>query len=112
MIVLVEICPTRLGGLIQDSEGNSVLSFFGPMGVCHVNIAELEALCIGLWEAHRLNLQSIVVEGDSACVRWASDSCCASWILNTVDKFHDLARELEISLVHVLRSANLVADSL
>lgn len=53
------------GGVIQDRNGNLILSYSGPAGVCSVNIVEVVALLTGLREAFGLNLYGILVECSS-----------------------------------------------
>ena len=72
-----------VGGLVRNDKGVVLLCYSGPTGFCSINKAELMALNIGLQEAFCLNLQNLIVEGDSACViRWASSSCNYSWYLS------------------------------
>lgn len=50
----------------------SILSFSSPANVYSINKAEMEAMRFSLQEARWLNLQNILVEGDSlGGNRWA-----------------------------------------
>lgn len=51
--------------------GLPILSFSSPMGHYYANEAELLTIDEGFREAHRSNLQHIVVEGDSFCTIWS-----------------------------------------
>lgn len=55
-----------LGGVIHDALGN-FHNFSSSAGFCSVNITELEAMCVVFLEAHRLNLQRLIVESNSLC---------------------------------------------
>ncbi|RWR73880.1 WD40 repeat [Cinnamomum micranthum f. kanehirae] len=87
---------------------------WGPAVVCSANEVELLAIRIGLREALLLNLPNLIVEGDSfRAIQWAKASAKAPWKLaGVVDGILDLARSLQVTFSHVLRSANSEADFL
>lgn len=57
-------CPHPLG-VIQDCEGETILSFSALVGFFSVNKAEVKAMRIGLYLACQLNLWNILLEGDA-----------------------------------------------
>lgn len=62
-----------IGGVFRDSASESILSLSGLVGSCSVNKAEMLSMRTSLMEAHLLNLQNLMVEGNSLCaIRWAS----------------------------------------
>ena len=72
----------RVGDLVRNDKGVVLLSYSGTVGFCSINKAELLAFNIGLPEASRLNLQNLIMEGDSTYViRWASNSPNYPWYL-------------------------------
>lgn len=58
---------TGMGGLIHDSEGRVLLSFFGVASFGSINMAELETMYFGFLEARRMDFQHIAAEGNSLC---------------------------------------------
>lgn len=86
----------------------SILSFSSPANVYSVNKAEMEAMRFSLQEARRLNLQNILVEGDSlGSNRWAPWS-----FADIVEEVSDIGNALVASYSHVKRSANRAANLL
>lgn len=86
----------------------SILSFSSPANVYSVNKAEMEAMRFSLQEARRLNLQNILVEGDSlGSNRWAPWS-----LADIVEEVSDIGNALVASYSHVKRSANRAANPL
>lgn len=103
-----------IGGLIKDSEAACILLFSGPLGVCSVNEAGLVALRTGLRECVNLGLSNIIVEGDSWCAsRWVAGSSIPLWrFVYAAKEVLEIALMLNACFVHVLQSANEVADLL
>lgn len=55
-----------MGDLIRNSEGDVLLTLWDS-GFGTVNMAKMETLCFGLWEARHLYLCRIMVEGNYVC---------------------------------------------
>lgn len=68
---------------------------------------------MGLRQPARLDLNSFVAEGDSLCATcWASGFSKLTWRLADIaEEVLDLAVKLNVSFVHMRRSANEVVDS-
>eukprot|EP00268_Persea_americana_P066521 TRINITY_DN906_c1_g1_i4.p1 TRINITY_DN906_c1_g1~~TRINITY_DN906_c1_g1_i4.p1 ORF type:complete len:123 (-),score=20.73 TRINITY_DN906_c1_g1_i4:193-561(-) len=103
-----------VGGVICNEDGNIILFYSSPTGVCSINKAELLALNIGLREASCLLPQRLLVEGDSSCViQWATQSSPPPWYLaEIIEEVLQLSGDLNVSFHHIMRSANAEADKL
>ena len=75
------------------------------------NKAELLALRASIHQATKLNLQRLIIEGDSYCViQWARQSSNPPWnLIYIIEEVVHLSRELNVSFHHV---ANYEADKL
>eukprot|EP00268_Persea_americana_P009744 TRINITY_DN13898_c0_g1_i2.p1 TRINITY_DN13898_c0_g1~~TRINITY_DN13898_c0_g1_i2.p1 ORF type:complete len:122 (-),score=12.31 TRINITY_DN13898_c0_g1_i2:137-502(-) len=102
-----------VGGLICDEDGNIILSYSGPTGVCSINKAELLALNIGLQEAFRLLPQRLLVGYSSCIIQWVTQSSSPPWYLvEIIEEVLQLSGDLNVSFHHIMRSANAEADPL
>lgn len=111
------------GGIIRNHEGTPMQIYFGNMGWDTNNSAELEGLWQGLTLAWNLNLQPLVVEGDSQILinmakRLQNISqarkIATRWRLEA--RLKDIEQLLRsnrvISFMHTKREGNKVADLL
>ena len=75
--------------MVCDSDGFTLLSYFGPTGHCSVNKAELLALLNGLRETNHLNLYNLRAERDKFCIiQWTSGEANPPWKM--VDIFEEV----------------------
>ncbi|CAN1783089.1 Putative ribonuclease H protein At1g65750, partial [Linum perenne] len=99
---------------IRDDSGRFVQAFTAIVGDCSITRAELSAIVQGLKLAWAIGLRKIVVQ---------SDSSTSISILQSVDTNHQHAilvadfqelksRNWDISIVHVFRESELLANSL
>ena len=110
--MMTSLLPLR-GGVIRD-EGNTLLAYSGPAGLCSITKAEVVALNIRLREALRLNPQLLVIEGDSSCaIKWASQPSSAPWYLaDIVGEVVVNSNKVHISFHLIKRDANSEVDCL
>ncbi|XP_077236540.1 uncharacterized protein LOC143878104 [Tasmannia lanceolata] len=102
------------GGIIGNSEGQSIMTFSGPAGICDANEAEAKALLAGLkWYASH-NLGPLIILGDSSkAIGWAKNLGGGPWHIHQIlDEIQDLARKSHPSLKHRRRTANSAVDAL
>lgn len=102
------------GCVIRDHDHNMIRVICGPLGACNATQAESNGLLMGLREIKRLKLRGYEVEGDPAVViSWGKGTCMCSWELALIIyEIRELMSLLFISLVHVDRSRNELADKL
>ena len=103
-----------LGGVIRDSDGSVIRSWFGSVDSSNVNEAEVFALLIGCHELLKLNGYSAIIEGDSfSAILWGFGKASHSWRLrNWVEEVQAISTQLGASFHHIPREANIIADSL
>eukprot|EP00268_Persea_americana_P051309 TRINITY_DN5655_c1_g1_i3.p1 TRINITY_DN5655_c1_g1~~TRINITY_DN5655_c1_g1_i3.p1 ORF type:complete len:113 (+),score=19.38 TRINITY_DN5655_c1_g1_i3:207-545(+) len=91
-----------------------ILSFSGLGSSNSANVAELLAIKAGLRGAKRLNIQILIIEGDSFCaIQWASGVAKEPWkVTGVVWEISDLAKGIQVSFSHIDRSANSKAERL
>lgn len=106
--------PSSNVSVIRGSSTKCMLSFVGPSCFGSANKTELLAVRMGLRQPARLDLNSFVAEGDSLCAAsWASGFSKLPWRLAVIaEEVLDLAVKLNVSFVHMRRSANEVVDSM
>eukprot|EP00253_Pinus_taeda_P007130 PITA_07130 len=111
------------GGIIRNHEGSLLQIYFGNIGWDTNNSAELEGLWQGLTLAWNLNLQPLVMEGDSQIlINMAkhlqngsqANKIATSWRLEArlKDIEHLLRNNRVISFMHTKRGGNKVTDLL
>ncbi|XP_077224192.1 uncharacterized protein LOC143857628 [Tasmannia lanceolata] len=103
-----------ISDVIRDGNGNTIMSFSGPAGLCDANEAEARPLLFGLRWFNLHKLGPLIVEGDSSnSIAWAASRCAGPWKLtNILDEIRDLMRSIHPQLVHMHRSMNSTADAL
>lgn len=111
------------GGILRNHEGTPLKIYFGNIGWDTNNSTELEGLWQGLLLAWNLNLQPLIVEGDSQIlINMATHiqngsqarKVATSWRLearlNAIEQ--DLRNNRAISFTHTKREGNKIADLL
>lgn len=90
-------------GVIRSEEGNTLLSYSGPVGFYSVNKAELLALNTSLREATCLNPQHLFIERDPLrVIQLATESSRPPWYLaDTIEEVVELSHNLNVSLHHI-----------
>ena len=103
-----------VGGIIRNDMGHPILSFLGPAGFNSANVTEFPATKASLREAKRLNIQILIIEGDSFCaIWWAPGVAKAPWKVDgVVGESSDLGKGVQVSFSHIDGSANSEADCL
>ena len=78
------------------------------------NKAELLALRASIHQATKLNLQRLIIEGDSYCViLWASQSSNPPWnLVHIIEEVVHLSQKWNVYFHHIKRPANHEADKL
>lgn len=112
-----------IGGILRNHEGTPLKIYFGNIGWDTNNIAEMEGLWQGLLLARNLNLQPLIVEGDSQIlinmdthIQNCSQATqvASSWgleaRLNAIEQ--DLRKNRAILFHHTKRERNKAADLL
>lgn len=104
------------GGLVRDSQGRFVRSFYCPVGVGNALRAEIWGLQLGLKLAQQLQLRWVLFELDSdVLVRMinsghASNARLQPLLLEIINTLHQPG--WRASVVHAYREANQCADLL
>lgn len=100
--------------VIRDHDHKVIRAICGPLGECDAIKAEATSLLMGLRELNRLRLKSCEVEGDSVVViSWGRGDNLANWCLAPIIyEICELVSILSVSLSHVTRSQNELADKL
>ena len=104
--------PGGFGCVIRDHNGLVLRYVAGPLGSCNSTKAEVMGLHMGLRELKSLGIGRVVVEGNSkVVVGWARGSYQGTWLFsNFIHEIWDLALFLNVSISHVPRSRNTLAD--
>nr|XP_027060727.1 uncharacterized protein LOC113687281 [Coffea arabica] len=102
------------GGLVRTSDGDLVFAFYKEFGESDVLTAEALALLEGLRLCHDRHITHFVAEVDSsALVSLVSFYGPARWpLVNTLRHIQWLSRQMGVSVAHIYREANTVADAL
>ncbi|RYR06915.1 hypothetical protein Ahy_B05g074232 [Arachis hypogaea] len=101
------------GGVFRDSAERYLKGFSGNLGNCSIMHAELWAIIHGLTIATTNGYQNLVVESDSAAaINFIKDgSSPGHYCALLIQDIRILAARLQqVSWMHVLREANMVAD--
>ncbi|XP_011627006.1 uncharacterized protein LOC105421402 [Amborella trichopoda] len=107
--------PIGIGGAFQDSDGDVLLSFAGPIGVATANSTELLAVLKGLEIFRDRYLGAIfLVEGDYFnVIRWCRKEQLVPWELRSPWlKILDISSSISVSFSHIYRETNGIADML
>lgn len=106
--------PAGYGCLIRDREGNVMISMVGLLGECDSIKVELYGLLMGLRECKRMWLKSFVVLWDSkAVIGWGRGKGDGSWrYAHYIYEIKELVAKLGVTLYHVSKNHNVMADSL
>lgn len=85
-----------------------------PLGFCSSIKAEARVLLVGLRELKKLGASYCIIEGDSqTIISWGLGNCDFSWHLAPVIyEICKLIFLMNVSLIHVSRSQNGLADQL
>ena len=91
-----------------------VRSFSGSIDSSDANETELFAILIGCRELLQMVGYGAILEGDSfSAIQWCSGSSSYPWrLVDWVEEVQDISRRLRATFNHILRGANIVADSL
>nr|XP_027060764.1 uncharacterized protein LOC113687334 [Coffea arabica] len=102
------------GGLVRTSDGDLVFAFYKEFGECDVLTAEALALLEGLRLCYARHIMHFVAEVDSSVlVRMVSSCGPARWpLVNTLRHIQWLSGQMGVSVAHIYREANTVADAL
>lgn len=102
------------GGLVRTSDGDLVFAFYKEFGECDVLTAEALALLEGLRLCYDRHIMHFVAEVDSSVlVRMVSSCGPARWpLVNTLRHIQWLSGQMGVSVAHIYREANTVADAL
>ncbi|CAN1334386.1 Putative ribonuclease H protein At1g65750, partial [Linum perenne] len=106
---------TSIGGLIRDEKGGYVCAFCANIGNCSITRAELKAIVEGLKLAWSQGIRRVVIQTDlrAAVSILQQEDGNTSQHAALVTEFRELrSREWVLSLSHVYREANCVADFL
>ncbi|XP_027171647.1 uncharacterized protein LOC113771242 [Coffea eugenioides] len=102
------------GGVVRSNEGKMIFAFYKEFGEASVVHAEALALLAGLTYCQERHLTGVRVESDSeALVRMVASEALACWPLcNALRRIRSILTNLEATLSHVYRQANMVADAI
>jgi len=102
------------GGIISNPIGNIILRYAWGLGIDSNNKAKALALWQGLTQALILNLQDLIVVGDSKIIIQALNQntrVANGQLQHVIDKINLLWRQFHsIQLFHILRGNNTQAD--
>ncbi|KAF7844636.1 putative RNA-directed DNA polymerase [Senna tora] len=101
------------GGVVRDYMGRFIYGFSKNLGSCDALAAELWGVILGLNMAWELGIKKVVVEVDSTSAHqlvYAQNQEFHPYAALVTDIHLLLARNWEVSVCHVLREANCVAD--
>ncbi|XP_057847183.2 uncharacterized protein LOC131056921 [Cryptomeria japonica] len=104
-----------IGVIIFDHSSKIIMAVGKYIGHCTNNMAEFQALSVGLDLAHSLNIKDIVIEGDLMLVCQAvAAKKCASWHMQYI--LEHILLQLNgfstFSISHCFREINVFADFL
>ncbi|XP_077222065.1 uncharacterized protein LOC143855898 [Tasmannia lanceolata] len=95
--------PSIIGGLLRNEEGEVIWAFGGPIEVADANEAEVRVVHQGIKFLHNVNLNKVVVEGDSLdVIRWLRGVKVVPWrFASLFDEIWDKIGVASISFTHV-----------
>lgn len=103
------------GGVIRNEKGEIIAAYFEYFGIPSNHIVELRAMWVGLKLVKRLNLNKIIIEGDSLnIINMFSGAFLPSQNLqSTINDAKNLLREILIhEIKHIYKEGNKVIDIL
>ncbi|CAN1851753.1 Putative ribonuclease H protein At1g65750 [Linum perenne] len=103
------------GGVLRNSHGSMIGAFSANLGICSIMRAELRAAEIGLHYAWSLGIKKVILQMDSlaavnAIMGTPADDMRHSHTLGEISRLRQ--RDWQVSVQHVFREANRVADLL
>ncbi|KAL0915057.1 hypothetical protein M5K25_015457 [Dendrobium thyrsiflorum] len=102
------------GGIIRDSNGNSIIAFATPLEKCSVILAELSAIFHGLKLCAALGLVNIWIEVDALymlyCLKDKGKKVCNPEIFYMLREVNQLLCSVNFKISHILREGNCCAD--
>ncbi|KAL2531299.1 SVP3 [Abeliophyllum distichum] len=110
---LFEFASSSGGGIIRDSSGQCIRTFFSFYGDCTILKAELRAILDGIILAQRLELSVLWVESDSTLAIHCITKGGGPWHIQVTLRHirHLLALDRD-TITHIFREGNQVADLL
>ncbi|CAN1828517.1 Putative ribonuclease H protein At1g65750 [Linum perenne] len=103
------------GGVLRMNDGQVIHAFSANLGGCSITRAEMRAIVEGTTMAWDLGIRKLAIQTDSiAAVRILQDrSRQDHQHANLARRFQELVGwDWEVSLIHVYRESNFLADSL
>lgn len=101
------------GGILRDHLGGFILGFASGLGECSVVEAEIHAIQMGIKLANLKRIRKMIIETDSLdAVRLIKEGCSSLHpLFSLISDVQDMLRsDQELSLNHIFREANSVAD--
>ncbi|CAN1856051.1 Putative ribonuclease H protein At1g65750 [Linum perenne] len=106
---------TAAGGIIRDHNGRFVTAFSANLGTCSIMRVELRGIAEGTKLAWDRGIRKLRIESDSkaAVEMLSSPSSSSNQHANIIEQFVDMSsQDWKISIHHIFREANCVADYL
>lgn len=100
------------GGVIRDSSGEILCSYFGPINCVDSNGVDIFAMLMGCRELRKLEGHNAIIEGDPfSAIQWGLGKSTCPWkFADWVKEVHQISSKLGCSFHHILREANAIAD--
>ncbi|KAL0292126.1 UNVERIFIED_CONTAM: hypothetical protein Sradi_7002000 [Sesamum radiatum] len=100
------------GGIIRDYRGYTIVAFQEFLGTATNTLAEVQAVASGLEIAHKMGLNDIWVEMDSAVgLSLITSDNAGHWkVQHSLVKIRLLCSMMQVSFSHIYREGNFVAD--